>query len=429
MEKIQSQYGSNYSTKEAVLEDIKSGKISIKYETALDVFQDYNIENPDSTHILEREFLSRISDQNSSSYLSFEEVSILFGDTDAIGIDIEASQTIKSIFQQKIQNGDRIILTQDDVDLLSKLDENSSPQSIEDLIWVRKTDYLGENGMCVTPSDGGATQDLRIVYNDKETVKKINFNRQTIHGMLNGEAENHARNNKLNGYHYIILIPVEDLPKDQVLSYRQGDTFIKGSFEVPESGIIICPENETKNVQEKYPNVTIIGYEGENPKGLGDTVVNLMGYKNEKAGNSEELWENKLDRKTIDHYCEDNGYGDMVHHLSTYKNQDQLKNQYDTIISVIDYIKENIPSEERTVDNIKQNLKYGNKDYEKTISDLFYPNKDNFDTYSKALHEVGVEISVEEMNDEYLYDSKKFSENIVSKVIEQLNNNNNNNVN
>ena len=82
-----------------------------------------------------------------------------------------------------------------------------------------------------------------------------------------------------------IILPLNGLEKDMnITSYSPADFQIRSKVRIPNNGYIICPKDMVDEAKQKNPNLNIIGYEGENVRGLVNQMLVYLGYDYSRVG-------------------------------------------------------------------------------------------------------------------------------------------------
>lgn len=133
---------------------------------------------------------------------------------------------------------------------------------------------------------------------DNKTYPISSLNgRGTVHTTINAEVGSHEFGN-WNRRKYAALMPFDAIyskQKDKIIGFDTVDTYFMNTLNLANGGYILCPCEEIEEVKRKNPNVTIIGYEGNNVTGFGDLLIKLLGYELEKC--SKHSWINTYDNQ------------------------------------------------------------------------------------------------------------------------------------
>lgn len=159
--------------------------------------------------------------------------------------------------------------------------EHKGLESLSDIILVHKTYYAPQNNTIKTSENAGATVEHDFTFEGKEYNYLTPSHRQTIHFSMNGEVTANDGGN-FTGRKYAILIPFENIDKEQIGSAYPVDTFLDGDVRIQPGGYILCPEVEREKVGKQNPNLIVLGYEKESVDEYGDKLLEqVLGYKKE----------------------------------------------------------------------------------------------------------------------------------------------------
>lgn len=344
----------------------------------------------------------------------------------------EAFSILQKSFQEKLQSGEPIVFTEEDLKLFSHMpNKNEDVNSLSDLVWIRRTGHYSEKGTMDSPTEGGATRPIVLGFVDGEKVGQIfssssySYKRNTIHGSLNGESgstENGGKNTIIDSVPYIFIVPVVDLPKEQILSTLTGDTFIEGSFVYPKSGYIICPVNEVADIQKSYPDTTVIGYEGNSSQGYGNLLISLLGYSYQKQ-NSNNRWINN-DDSSQKIFSQEGYVGDSSHDHSSFQYEDYYQDSVSFCKSVMEEISlKYLLYSDEDIRNLIDNgvvLKAGNV---KRYYNIIPSYREDSSDFISALQEVGIFLSQEQLDDIWKSsgnDWKIYGESVCYEILRQI---------
>ena len=164
--------------------------------------------------------------------------------------------------------------------LSGKKEKNEKPiMEIKDLVLIHKTKYPPKNYI-KAPRD---IEEAMTTYNHpidilgKTYNRKLKYERNTVHFSVNYEVTNHTYGNFSNRK-YIIMIPGDKIEKEKFIGGEIDDIYTNGTYEIPEGAIILCPENEVREIENNNKGQVVFGYEGEYVDGYGNLLLNKMGY-------------------------------------------------------------------------------------------------------------------------------------------------------
>ena len=195
--------------------------------------------------------------------------------------------TIQDVVRIFKENNTPLILTNTD-----PIVENESEfDKVDDYILVHKTKYVPTDNEIKNLTNSNVKATTQV--NTGITTINVDFlnKRDTVHFAVNGEVSSNVATSVFEGRKYAVLIPIKDVKN--ITNFVVQDTFTDGNVNI-EKGIILCPENEIKETQEKNPNTIVIGYkDSQTVDGYANKILSIMGYKYEKV--QDHSWENSED--------------------------------------------------------------------------------------------------------------------------------------
>ena len=188
-----------------------------------------------------------------------------------LGIDFQEAIRIL-----KTSNRD-IVLDEEDKIPNDKMKDTSG---INGIAFTHLTDYLPENGEILRMIDKSA----KHIESKEWGEISVSPARETIHLAACSEVAN-VDFSSWDDRRIGIILPLKGFSKDiNITSFNPADTQIKGSVKIPDSGYIICPKDMMEEAKQKNPNINVIGYEGENVRGLVNQMLVNLGYDFYKVG-------------------------------------------------------------------------------------------------------------------------------------------------
>ena len=223
--------------------------------------------------------------------------------------------------------------------------EHKGLESLSDIILVHKTYYAPQNNTIKTSENAGATVEHDFTFEGKEYNYLTPSHRQTIHFSMNGEVTANDGGN-FTGRKYAILIPFENIDKEQLGSAYPVDTFLDGDVRIQPGGYILCPEVEREKVGKQNPNLIVLGYEKESVDEYGDKLLEqVLGYKKEGIGHM--TLRNESDEKKIYDILNKTNIKQHGPHGGTPEfEQEKTKNIIDVVLSMIKITKDEIVSQD-----------------------------------------------------------------------------------
>ena len=148
------------------------------------------------------------------------------------------------------------------------------------------------------------------------------------------------------GRKYAILIPFENIDKEQIGSAYPVDTFLDGDVRIQPGGYILCPEVEREKVGKQNPNLIVLGYEKKSVDEYGDKLLEqVLGYKKEGIGHM--TLRNESDEKKIYDILNKTNIKQHGPHGGTPEfEQEKTKNIIDVVLSMIKITKDEIVSQD-----------------------------------------------------------------------------------
>lgn len=148
------------------------------------------------------------------------------------------------------------------------------------IAFTHLTDYLPENGEILRMIDKGARHKISGEWGEVE----IDPARETTHLAACSEVAN-VYGSSWDSKKIGIILPLNGLEKDMnITSYSPADFQIRSKVKIPNNGYIICPKDMVDEAKQKNPNLNIIGYEGENVRGLVNQMLVYLGYDYSRVG-------------------------------------------------------------------------------------------------------------------------------------------------
>jgi len=182
----------------------------------------------------------------------------------------------------------------------------------------------------------------------------------TTHFTLNCAVENHSVGNDWDTYNYATIINLSKLSKEKILDTKGEDTYIDGDAELGDDYFLICPLGEREKAQTANPGATVIEYDGV---ALNEAISYMIIFSGKKLqpygtygwGRNTEFSPILPDEKNLESMLKKEEYpilkgqfGSLLHSESKYMSRRMWKREYEAIISLIEYNREqgiNMPSE------------------------------------------------------------------------------------
>ncbi|MBO4726199.1 MAG: hypothetical protein J5598_01185 [Clostridia bacterium] len=148
---------------------------------------------------------------------------------------------------------------------------------------VHKMDIMPTGNKLETLSEAQVEETAKIVLDGQEYEYKYAYDRNTMHVSMNDEVSSHNWGN-WDKCHYTILQPFNEIANERIGSMEPNDTYTRGGIDLTTNAWILCPADEVETVKELNPQVHVLGYKGENSKGLAAPFLSQLGYRAENVG-------------------------------------------------------------------------------------------------------------------------------------------------
>ena len=193
--------------------------------------------------------------------------------------------TLQDAIKLLNDNNIPIVLTEEDKKAIIEIPREYKEKGMESIVLVHKTDYIPHGSKIRSNREAKAIAGtIDAKFNDGSDYKiDVPSKRRTVHFSMNGEVRSHSYGNWDNKK-YAIIIPFNDIPKENIASANPEDTWTKDSVRLTDNTWILCPKGEKEQIQEENPNINIIEYEGECVSGYVNSFVTNLGYRYEEVG-------------------------------------------------------------------------------------------------------------------------------------------------
>lgn len=210
------------------------------------------------------------------------------------------------------------------------------------LILIHKTNYVPNNGIIKSVKAANVYRNIEVQIAGHTIPMRIQLGRDTVHFSVNGEVQEHAEGNAWDSCKYAVLIPFNDISREQYACVRANDTYTKGSVTLSNNSWILVPQGEAATVRKNNPNVNVIEYEGATVTGYADKLVGMLGYSHERidpgAGNG---WRDETDNRLFGQLITREGFPSGIHYSSQEKYEEMFYVSLQIIIKLIKYVEEN----------------------------------------------------------------------------------------
>lgn len=223
--------------------------------------------------------------------------------------------TLQDAIKLLNDNNIPIVLTEEDKKAIIDIPREYNEKGMESIVLVHKTDYIPHSSKIRSNREAKAIAGTEeIKFNDGSDYKiDVPSKRRTVHFSMNGEVGSHLYGN-WDSKKYAIIIPFNDIPKENIAAVNPEDTWTKDSVRLTVNTWILCPKGEKEQIQEENPNINIIEYEGKCVSGYVNSFVTNLGYRYEDVGVYS--WN---DEKSSEEICEtisNNGFRRNSHYYS-----------------------------------------------------------------------------------------------------------------
>lgn len=217
--------------------------------------------------------------------------------------------TLQDAIKLLNDNNIPIVLTEEDKKAIIEIPREYKEKGMESIVLVHKTDYIPHGSKIRSNREAKA-----IAGNDGSDYKiDVPSKRRTVHFSMNGEVGSHSYGN-WDSKKYAIIIPFNDIPKENIAAANPEDTWTKDSVRLTVNTWILCPKGEKKQVQAENPDINIIEYEGECVSDYANSFVTNLGYRYEDVG--VHSWNDEKSSEEICEVISDNGFRRSVHYYS-----------------------------------------------------------------------------------------------------------------
>ena len=223
--------------------------------------------------------------------------------------------TLQDAIKLLNDNNIPIVLTEEDKKAIIDIPREYNEKGMESIVLVHKTDYIPHSSKIRSNRDAKAIAGtIETKFNDGSDYKiDVPSKRRTVHFSMNGEVGSHLYGN-WDSKKYAIIIPFNDIPKENIAAANPEDTWTKDSVRLTVNTWILCPKGEKKQVQAENPDINIIEYEGECVSDYANSFVTNLGYRYEDVG--VHSWNDEKSSEEICEVISDNVFRRSVHYYS-----------------------------------------------------------------------------------------------------------------
>lgn len=223
--------------------------------------------------------------------------------------------TLQDAIKLLNDNNIPIVLTEEDKKAIIDIPREYNEKGMESIVLVHKTDYIPHSSKIRSNRDAKAIAGtIETKFNDGSDYKiDVPSKRRTVHFSMNGEVGSHSYGN-WDSKKYAIIIPFNDIPKENIAAANPEDTWTKDSVRLTANTWILCPKGEKEQIQEENPNINIIEYEGKCVSGYVNSFVTNLGYRYEEVG--VHSWNDEKSSEEICRTISNNGFRRDIHYYS-----------------------------------------------------------------------------------------------------------------
>jgi len=157
--------------------------------------------------------------------------------------------------------------------------------SWDSLVGIHMTNNMPTNEMIYTPQSGKKEEPEFVILRGKVYEMPTTSQRNTIHMVINNEVQDFTDIPQWEISKYAVLIPLKNIPKEQIKSGNPIDTFVEGNLQLNEQCWVLCPNGEEEILRITNPNINILGYNGESVQGYAAAFASALGYRVERHDN------------------------------------------------------------------------------------------------------------------------------------------------
>ncbi len=299
--------------------------------------------------------------------------------------------TLQDAIKLLNDNNIPIVLTEEDKKAIIDIPREYNEKGMESIVLVHKTDYIPHSSKIRSNRDAKAIAGtIETKFNDGSDYKiDVPSKRRTVHFSMNGEVGSHLYGN-WDSKKYAIIIPFNDIPKENIAAANPEDTWTKDSVRLTVNTWILCPKGEKEQIQEENPNINIIEYEGKCVSGYANSFVTNLGYRYEEVG--VHSWN---DEKSSEEICEtisDNGFRRDIHYYSKESNTEVSFQNIDIATILAELLVQKYYF--KNYDDFKNMI--AKTEFEKSINNIFMQGKEriltNVNILKSNLQKIGVNI-------------------------------------
>ena len=256
--------------------------------------------------------------------------------------DAKTLEDIDMNFENSIEflkeNDMPIILTKEDQYIDNEENKRKDYKSLEDFMLVHKTKYPPEQSKIKSAKEAKSMYNLEVMINNQNYTYQYQQERNTVHFAVNHEVISHE-DGQWDDTKYAILIPFEDIQKEQIGCAEPVDTFTVGGVKLTPNSWILCPKGEKDKIENSNPGVQIMEYDGENVKGYPNVLLHNLGYQIENGGKWK--WYEEKSQEQFEEIIKKENIKRGHHSFTEYSKNEQIIENANIVVSVFEIIKDN----------------------------------------------------------------------------------------
>ena len=299
--------------------------------------------------------------------------------------------TLQDAIKLLNDNNIPIVLTEEDKKAIIDIPREYNEKGMESIVLVHKTDYIPHSSKIRSNRDAKAIAGtIETKFNDGSDYKiDVPSKRRTVHFSMNGEVGSHLYGN-WDSKKYAIIIPFNDIPKENIAAANPEDTWTKDSVRLTVNTWILCPKGEKEQIQEENPNINIIEYEGKCVSGYANSFVTNLGYRYEDVGVYS--WNDEKSSEEICKTISNNGFRRDIHYYSKERATEVSFQEIDIVTILAELLVQKHYF--KNYDDFKNMI--AKTEFEKSINNIFMQDKEriltNVNILKSNLQKIGVNI-------------------------------------
>ena len=250
-----------------------------------------------------------------------------------LGYDLQSA--IETLHQRGIPE----IITESEMKETTYRPTKPYVDSMEGIILVHKTNYVPTDAKIKSVKDAKVYENVEYQIAGHIIPMRIQAGRDTVHFAANGEVQEHLEGSAWSLCKYAVLVPFQDIPREQYANVFPNDTYTNGSVNLTTNCWILVPKGEGEEVRKNNPGVNVIEYEGPTVTGYADKVVRMLGYsKQEIDPGAYGGWRDADANNSFYEFTSREGFRSGIHYFSNEQYQERFSRAIQIIIQFIKYV-------------------------------------------------------------------------------------------